>query len=239
MRGMTAIRGNTFPIKERIKEYGGQWDSVDKCWLVPDDVAEEVQALVPGDAPHRAGRISASVGDMRGVIALFDRARKKLKTPAIVLAVPGMPGETSPIRLTIASDKAKVPGSITVASQAKIVPAPADDQFPSREWYGRVLVNGTFQPSDAGARHSAAITARLIELSRDPARVAAEHGRLTGRCCWCHRALTDEKSTAVGYGRKCAENYGVAWGTAPGVLKSAAADQPMLLGFDGDDEKPF
>ena len=45
---MTAISGNTYPVKDAIKALGGKWDSDKKAWMVPDDKAEAARKLVAG-----------------------------------------------------------------------------------------------------------------------------------------------------------------------------------------------
>lgn len=47
---MKRISGNTYPVKEQIKALGGRWNKSANCWEVPDDKAEEAQALVKGPA---------------------------------------------------------------------------------------------------------------------------------------------------------------------------------------------
>ena len=158
----------------------------------------------------RAPLARTAIGDMAGIAKLFDNAKQHLKLPAIVLSVPSI---NEVIRLKIAGIKAKVPGAINVNSET----------LPGKYghlWYGRILSNGEFErTSDA----SDAIVARLTEFARDPARVAAEHGKLTGRCCFCHHKLgegADKRSTEVGYGPDCAEHFGLPWGTT--AAKAAA-----------------
>lgn len=43
---MAEITGNTYPVKDKLKELGGRWDADGKIWTVPDDKAEEARALV-------------------------------------------------------------------------------------------------------------------------------------------------------------------------------------------------
>jgi hypothetical protein len=43
---MTAITGNTFPVRDQLKALGGRWDAARKCWMVPDDKAEEASRLL-------------------------------------------------------------------------------------------------------------------------------------------------------------------------------------------------
>lgn len=55
---MTAITGNTYPVKDQIKALGGRWDPTRKCWNVPDDKAVEARKLV-----ESAGYECAECGD--------------------------------------------------------------------------------------------------------------------------------------------------------------------------------
>ena len=44
----TLITGNTYPVRERLKELGGRWDPEQRGWLVPTEKAEQALALVAG-----------------------------------------------------------------------------------------------------------------------------------------------------------------------------------------------
>lgn len=167
----------------------------DKQMFWVDKLVAEASALKPE---------AANVGDLSGITALFDKAKQHLKFPAIVMSVPAA---NMTVRINVAGVQAKQPGSLNVASGEK----PAFDG--QRTWYGRVTVGGLYVPSNSAGTHTAAITERLIAFAKDPAGIAAEHGRLTGRCCFCNLHLSDERSTAVGYGKTCAKNYGLMWGT--------------------------
>jgi hypothetical protein len=61
-------------------------------------------------------------------------------------------------------------------------------------------------------------------MAADPAKAASEYGRLTVHCCFCSLPFTDARSTAVGYGRICAGNYGLPWGNAKRNLPSTGND---------------
>lgn len=50
---MTAITGNTYPVKDAIKSLGGRWNPDIKSWMVPDAKADEARKLVAG-APKSA-----------------------------------------------------------------------------------------------------------------------------------------------------------------------------------------
>jgi hypothetical protein len=43
---MTTITGNTYPHRAALKSLGGRWNAAQKQWEMPDDTAEEAQALV-------------------------------------------------------------------------------------------------------------------------------------------------------------------------------------------------
>lgn len=154
-----------------------------------------------------APKQTAQVGEMSGVFALFAKANEPGKTgkrgryPAIVLSVPDV---NMSVRLSVAGERAKVPGSITVLD--------ANKGADGRDWFGRILQDGTFQPSNALNGRADAVAKRLTEFAADPAKVAAEHGKLTKSCCFCNHPLTVGKSTDVGYGPDCAAKFGLAWG---------------------------
>lgn len=58
---MTAITGNTYPVRNEMRAIGGQWDAANKAWLVPDDKAEYAKSLIPtGRHGERAASRSGS-----------------------------------------------------------------------------------------------------------------------------------------------------------------------------------
>jgi hypothetical protein len=142
---------------------------------------------------ERPAQATQTIGDLSALIAMFDRARQHLRFPKVVL---------DGVRVSVAGPRAKQPGSLTLT-------APEKNADGERPWLGRVTIAGEFQPSrDADP----AIGDKLRALAADPVGVAAEHGRLHGACCFCNRPLRDERSTAVGYGPDCADNFGLPWG---------------------------
>jgi hypothetical protein len=158
-------------------------------------------------APPKAAGPSAEVGSLSGILALFDKAKSKLKFPAIVLSVPeaGMS-----VRINVAGVKSKAPGSLNVMSMERTEPSQWGNL--QRAFYGRVSTAGVYSSSAKGEPLFAALSARLKTFAGNPAQVAGEQGKLTGSCCFCNLALTDERSTAVGYGATCAKNWGLPWG---------------------------
>lgn len=52
----------------------------------------------------------------------------------------------------------------------------------------------------------------LSEIATDPVAFASKYGLGTGICCFCSKPLCDERTLAVGYGKKCAKNWNLPWG---------------------------
>jgi hypothetical protein len=155
-------------------------------------------AKTPAVAPA-----AVNVGNLQGINELFGKAHKHLKFPAVVMSVPA--AMCMMVRISVAGPKAKFPGTLNVTSGEK----PEGER---REWYGRVMLDGSYLPSNGAGSKAQAISDRLKAFAADPAGVAAEHGLLTGRCCFCNIHLSDTRSTAVGYGKTCAAHYGLTWG---------------------------
>ena len=151
-----------------------------------------------GTAPKQT---EIKVGDVSGILGLFQTAAAHLKHPKIRLRT----ADSRPVCLSVAGPNAKRPGTINVTD---------GQAFGSSQFYGRVTTAGTWEvnPTFAGEA-STSIAALLVALSADPAGVAAAYGKLTGNCCFCNTQLTDERSTDVGYGPVCAKKWGLAWGS--------------------------
>lgn len=160
------------------------------------------------------GKTREAVGDLAGVYALFETAKTHLKHPAIVLGYTrgGRPCE---LKINVAGPRASVPGALNVKDVA------------TDTWFGRVMPDGTFEHSrrDPPPTNVGIV---LRDFSAAPARVAGEHGHLTGKCCFCNRALSDENSTAVGYGKTCAEHFGLPWGAKATKAAQAALPIPVV-----------
>lgn len=205
---MVGIGGNTFPVKDALKAMGGRWDGTLKEWQVPLKMAEAARALV-ASVPVPAPKASVEVGDLGAILALFATAKSHLKRPAIVLGVAGVaPG----VKLSVAGPAAKAPGSINVATA---------EPFGANTWFGRITTAGVFEPSRQET--PAALVPALRSFACDPAGEAAKHGKLTGACCFCNKPLTDERSTAVGYGATCAKHYGLPWGKPETIVVKEVA----------------
>lgn len=144
------------------------------------------------------------IGDIKPVVEMLERASQTLKFPALRL--------DGGLRVNIAGERAREPGSLTVTSQAK-------DET-GREYFGRVTREGVWEPSrKLPADQARAIGVVLHAFAADPAGRAAAYGRRTGACCFCGRELTKSESIGWGYGPVCADK----WGLPHGALECAAA----------------
>lgn len=179
----------------------------------------KIYAIVPEERAPRAPqgeRQRYRIGELGNLLALFDRASQHLKFPGVVLKV----HDTEyTIRVRRAGADSAAPGTLNVTDAVRSYwnSRYARNQF---KWYGRVHRNGEFEMAQDTPL---VIANRLKELAADPVRVASEHGRLTGRCCFCNLPLEDERSTAQGYGPVCAGHYGLPWGDRPAEFAAPAA----------------
>ena len=146
-------------------------------------------------------REETDVGEFSGVIELFKKAGVNLKYPCIVLQTEA--GQKVTLKPTGASSK--YPGAVNVTNGGS---------YATNKWYGRVDVTGKFVLGPEAAHLKNDLTAILVKLAKSPHRVAAEHGKMTGACCFCNSKLTDPKSTEVGYGPVCAKQWSLPWGKA-------------------------
>jgi hypothetical protein len=149
------------------------------------------------------------VGDFHGVINLFIKAKEHLKYPKITLQLTmGMGTQESPeqkktLVLYHAGANSKHPGTVQINNGKKF----GEYQY---QYYGYVEPDGVWKPNPKLSLNIAEQVQKLLSsLAKDPVAVASAHGKMTGRCCFCNKHLTDEKSVAAGYGPVCAEHFGL------------------------------
>lgn len=140
------------------------------------------------------------VGDLSGLKRLLQRAGNKLKFPKIHL----MAGSNE---IVLGIDRGRV--KITDADLNAY-----NDRF--GQWmpiYYGAVENGVWRDTQAAAEIKGTIEVILRSMATDPEGTAREFGRLTGRCCFCNLKLSDDRSVEVGYGKVCAQRYGLEWGS--------------------------
>lgn len=147
----------------------------------------DVKKLPPKAKP------TCNVGNLSAVIKLMTDAKASIKWPKIRF-------EDADIRLTISGDRAKVPGAVNVTSNAG---------YGESIWYGRIMPDGTFDPS---FKITDAVKDFLTNLAADVVGTVKAHGKNTGNCSFCSRPLDHPASTSAGYGPVCAKTYNLPYG---------------------------
>lgn len=71
-----------------------------------------------------------------------------------------------------------------------------------------MLYDGVHWDYESGKGLYGQLTADMMLTAED----AAAFGALYGKCVYCHRQLTDDRSMAVGYGSDCAAKHSLPWG---------------------------
>ena len=150
----------------------------------------------PAQTPEPA---KVEVGNIAGVVALFEKAKTHLKFPKIALKT----DVVGDFELSLAGETSKAPGSINVTKKASF----------GNIWLGRVTQDGVFQPSTKLEPYKKdSLVSVLCALAANSAEVASAYGKTIGKCCFCKKTLTDPKSTTVGYGPDCASHFNLPWG---------------------------
>jgi len=139
--------------------------------------------------PPKPAAVSAV--NCKAVVDALTAAKGKLKWPKIRFS-------DVDVKLSIAGDRAKVPGSVNVTSST--------GGFGEAVWFGRITPEGVFQPSRQSTQQ---VEDFLATLAADFHGTVKAHGQNTGNCCFCHQPLTDEVSVKAGFGPVCAKNFGL------------------------------
>lgn len=177
-----------------ISQYGRKGKLSDKQWYWVKRLIERAQKK---SSPPK----TQAVGDFSGVAELFDTAKQNgLKYPKIRLQMP----DGTPIALQMAGPKSKYYGSIMITDGGP---------YGARRYFGRVTVQGQWEETSYKPNKIQGLVGLLKMLALEPAKTVAHFGRMTGNCSFCMSQLTDERSTDVGYGPRCASKWGLPWGT--------------------------
>lgn len=153
---------------------------------------------------------------MAGVIGLLNRAKSAgLKFPKLWLQLP----DGSDLRLTVAGERSKYRGDVMLTD---------GKPFGANRYFGRISPDGALALAREGYEVKDALVALLAEVASDPVAVAKKYAKLTGACMFCSLRLTDERSTAMGYGPVCAKNWGLPWGEARAEIVALAEEAVAL-----------
>lgn len=152
----------------------------------------------------RPAPVLHTLPSVAGVVALLNVAKSAgLQFPKLWLQLP----DATPLRISIAGDMSRTPGYLMLTDGGP---------FGANRYFGRISPLGELELGRDAPPVRDALVDLLERLARDPAKVAADFGHLTGNCCFCNRKLADGRSVTVGYGQVCAKKFGLPWGaTAP------------------------
>ena len=140
---------------------------------------------------------------LKAINDLFRKAGDHLKYPKVRLQIT-KDETTHPVVLSIAGPNSKYFGQIMLTDGGS---------FGNNTFYGRVTMDGEYIAAKGATDDlKPSLVALLTAFAKEPAKVASDYGRVTGSCCFCSRALTDKRSTDVGYGPICADRYALPWG---------------------------
>jgi hypothetical protein len=157
-------------------------------------------ARAPIPQPPPAPRASVGLPSVAGVVELLAHAAEHgLKYPKLRLQL----ADGTPLRIHVAGERSRTPGYLMLTDGGK---------YPDNLYFGRISPAGDLEIGRDGHQRREQLVALLERLAAEPAKVAAEYGKLTGNCCFCKLTLTDARSTAVGYGPICAGKFGLPWG---------------------------
>lgn len=149
---------------------------------------------------------SPAASNLANIHILFDRAEKFRKGGRVAVKSPEVHLGVAEIEIRLTRSKA--------ASSTRTIYINAVNVT---NWLARIPPDNRLEINAAMAarvyKHACeALPSFLETFANAPARVAADYGHRTGRCCFCQRDLSDERSVDVGYGPICAEKWGLPWG---------------------------
>ena len=129
--------------------------------------------------------------DVEALYNFFFTARESIKYPKITIT---MDNEET-LRIKMSGERSKQPDIL----QLEVAGA----------WVGRLYPDGKLDKARSADWET--VASWLSDLLGDTPEFVAKHGKTTGNCVFCGKALNDERSVANGYGKKCASNYGLGW----------------------------
>lgn len=175
---------------------------------LPDSLPDERMDLDDADA--------VDLGDATGLYALFLNPYGKLKSNGLLLQMP-----SGPARLTWAEAKppflrVPIPPRHNRKGQGEMEIVPGLGERLSLK--GKASVGGDIFPigelraSDGRTMCDDAAIEFLRRLLENPGEVLATAGREMGVCVFCGRKLSDGRSARLGFGKSCAQKFGMLWG---------------------------
>jgi len=194
-----------------VAQYEAKKTLSEKQWFWVQKLAEEVECYGVPDFTKELE--PTGPGQHLKVVEFFKLASKKLKWPSIVISA-GQNGQE--LRIAYMSSGKHV-GTVRVSNT---------ESYPYTTIYGYVQSNGHYNSTGKASEElSDRIRRFLTQFGENPQKVSKDYGHFTGKCCFCNTKLTDDTSTAMGYGPTCAKNYGLPY-------SKAAAQKSVLKAYE-------
>ena len=159
-----------------------------------------VGVLIERAESPRPAQQEVLVGDMHDLYQFFINARDHLKFPKLTIRLP----DDTAVKLYMSGERSRYPDTINI-----VLPDVYDDRNGRNVWLGRIHQDGRWELPYKQHECLPMVKDLVEALQQDAHGVAAAYGKHTGNCCFCLRGLSDERSTAVGYGRTCASHFGL------------------------------
>jgi len=177
----------------QYKKYG---KLSEKQALWADKLVDDIECY---GVPDFTALFAPAEPDYVAIVAFMQAAGKKMKYPAVTLQFKN----GHPLKIALNGSSSSKAGAVSLTDGGS---------YGNNKFYGRIDKDGKFEPYTASVPVKDELTSILAKFASDPVALAAEHGKTTGRCCFCNTGLTDPKSTAVGFGPQCAKQWGLPWG---------------------------
>lgn len=141
------------------------------------------------------------------LVEFFHAAQENIQYPTMTVYVDVI-GVKETVRISVAGPKSSSPGSLHVVRKT----------MGEETYWGKYAQNGDFEKSSQTNDKVAAILALAMDSMGDnPAAWARSFSMHTGKCSFCMSDLTDVTSQKMGYGKKCAQNFNLPWGSNEAV----------------------
>ncbi|MCC6360652.1 MAG: hypothetical protein IT450_18080 [Phycisphaerales bacterium] len=166
--------------------------------LSPEAAARRFMATQPAGEPAPAPPPIHNAAKLLPIIQMFDKAADRLKFPRVEFEYL----DTSVVLAR--TSRGQYPGSVSIFYLA-------GHQY---VWCGRIDRDGSHFIAAGrcpNVETRCRINSALETMADDPEKFAAAYGRKSGRCCFCRRNLTDPGSVQSGYGKVCANHFGLSW----------------------------
>lgn len=149
-----------------------------------------------------AGKVSSESGITgHDLLSMLQAAANNLKRPSVEFNCSSLlgVGHNGIVRFQMTT-RGRNKGSVAIVSEGG---------YGNNDFYGYIRENGEVELRGKGHSNKEWITQLMKWLETDLHGIIEMYGAKSGKCCFCRKTLTDRKSVAAGFGKTCANNYGL------------------------------